>query len=102
MQSICNSLSFKALSIFCDYKDKSVFKRVQTYMYENMFSLFMKSNKPISYYSICMTFFVNYFFLITSIITLVSVAFFFYGEIIQDFLNIFKIWCENKYNEGIS
>ena len=101
MKSICNSLSLKTLFYFCDYKEKNVFKRILNYFYGNVFSVFMKSNKPpTSYFSIYMAFFVKIFFTLTTLSISIGLVYFLYGEHINIYFSMFKICFDNKCNES--
>ena len=101
MKSICNSLSLKTLFYFCDYKEKSFFKRILNYFYGNVFSVFMKSNKPpTSFFSIYMTLFVKIIFSLTTISISIGLIYFLYGEHINIYFSMFKIWFDNKCNES--
>ena len=102
MKSICNSLSLKTLFYFCDYKEKNVFKRILNYFYGNVFSVFMKSsNKPsTSYFSIYMALFVKIFFALTTLSISIGLVYFLYGEHINIYFSMFKIWFDNKCNES--
>lgn len=89
-------MNLKSFFFFCDYKETNVFKRMLTFMYRNVATLFVKS-KP-SYASEVITLMCKYFFL-TALIIGASIAYTYYGDYIKCKWLQLESWIKVKFEE---